>query len=69
MPVTGNRPQGARRRQGTELVPVESGALTQLLGACRESLRTRRNDALRVPGPMAIAHHLINAWISGDVSL
>jgi len=27
------------------------------------------NDSLRVPGALAIAHHLINAWIQGDVTI
>ena len=30
---------------------------------------SQSNDELRVPGPMAIAHHLINAWVRGDVVL
>ncbi len=28
-----------------------------------------RNPELRVPGPMAIAHHLIRSWVRGEVNL
>ena len=31
------------------------------------ALREENPDLLRVPAPMAIAHHLVKAWAEGDV--
>ena len=47
-----------------EMAAVEWFPRDEIIAALEE-----RNPELRVPGPMAIAHHLIRAWAHGDVAL
>jgi len=48
----------------TEMADVRWFTREEILSALNQE-----NEALRVPGEMAIAHHLIRAWAQGEVTL
>jgi NAD+ diphosphatase len=53
-------------------IAVDSGEMADVRWCSRASVLralARDNPDLRVPGPIAIAHHLIKAWASGEVGI
>ncbi len=53
-------------------IAIDSGEMQDVRWCARESVLralARENRDLKVPGPIAIAHHLIKAWADGEIDL
>ncbi len=54
----------------TREITIDTGEMADVRWVSRDDVRAalaKRNPELRVPGPIAIAHHLIDAWAEGRV--
>jgi NAD+ diphosphatase len=63
---------GCHATAATTEIHIDDGEMTDVRWFERhEVLRALKGEhpELRVPAPIAIAHHLIKAWAEGDVSL
>jgi NAD+ diphosphatase len=63
---------GCHGRALTTDITIDPSEMADVRWFCRDSVRLALADAnpeLRVPGPIAIAHHLIRAWADGEVDL
>ena len=63
---------GCHGRALTTKISIDASEMADVRWFTRDDVRValeQRNPALRVPGPIAIAHHLIKAWADGDVDV
>ena len=63
---------GCHAQALTTEIRMDDGEMTDVRWFSRDEVRSAlkgENPHLRVPAPIAIAHHLIKAWAEGEVSL
>ncbi len=63
---------GCHGRALTQSITIDTSEMADVRWFARDDVRAalaNRNPKLRVPGPIAIAHHLIKAWAEGDVDV
>ncbi len=63
---------GCHARALSTEIRIDDEEMTDVRWFSRADVRLAlqgQNPDLRVPAPIAIAHHLIKAWVEGDVSL
>jgi NAD+ diphosphatase len=63
---------GCHAQALTTEIRMDDGEMTDVRWFSRDEVRSAlegENSHLRVPAPIAIAHHLIKAWAEGEVSL
>jgi NAD+ diphosphatase len=63
---------GCHGRALTTEISIDTAEMADVRWFARDAVRAalaQRNPDLRVPGPIAIAHHLIKAWADGEVDV
>jgi NAD+ diphosphatase len=63
---------GCHGRALTTKISIDPAEMADVRWFDRDAVRAaleHKNPELRVPGPIAIAHHLIKAWADGDVDV
>ena len=63
---------GCHGRALTTKITIDPSEMADVRWFPRDAVRTalaNENPELRVPGPIAIAHHLIKAWADGEVDV
>ena len=63
---------GCHGRALTTAISIDPAEMADVRWFDRDAVAAalrHEHAALRVPGPIAIAHHLIKAWADGDVEL
>ncbi|MFV2090576.1 MAG: NAD(+) diphosphatase, partial [Pseudomonadales bacterium] len=62
---------GCHGQAQSEEIQIDTEEMADVRWFARSDVREAmagESSSLKVPGPIAIAHHLIKAWIEGDVS-
>ncbi len=63
---------GCHGEASSEEIRIDAGEMHDVQWFSRNDARAalaRESSVVKVPGPMAIAHHLIRAWAEGGVDL
>jgi NAD+ diphosphatase len=61
---------GCHALAGSDEIHFDSDEMSDVRWATRAEIMSalsNENPGLKVPGPIAIAHHLIKAWATGEV--